>query len=69
MVAETARWKEVLELAGHKPRLEEDGKLWIDYDSLSWHLDVECLACHERWCIYCIDIEDSSDLIEPCSGS
>lgn len=60
------QWKETLEALGHKPRLEADGTLWIDYDRLDYHMDTECQVCHEHWCIYCIDLGNNSDLVEPC---
>lgn len=59
-------WKQVLIAAGHTPRLEGDGTLWLDYDRADYHMDTICTACHERWCIYCVDIESNADLIEPC---
>lgn len=60
--------KELLEAVGHIPKLNTDGTLWLDYDRLDYHIDAVCTTCYESWCIYCIDLENNSDLIEPCEA-
>lgn len=59
-------WTEVLVATGHKPRLDDDSLIHLDYDRLDYHIGISCEQCYDVWCIYCIDIERNADLIEQC---
>lgn len=61
-------WKEVLEAAGHKPYLMTDGQLDTGAYENAYHNGPQCTVCYKCWCMWCINLPENADLIEPCSG-
>lgn len=60
-------WIKAFRAAGHKPILNEDGK--VDYLAHSGpgHNGPECLVCGVGFCMHCTT-PDNPRLAEPCEG-